>query len=221
MNKTNKIWLITLGASALILITLGVIYRRSISKGVSVFKKKLVSDALAEWEAWNGQGRIKEGSSTTMERLRKYWKEGTNTNNSDSYYINTPWSATFISYLFRKAGAGDDFKYNPSHSGYIVSAIKNRKAKNNNPFQGYKPNEVKVELGDLVCFPRQSGVNYDSTGSYKGHCDLVVEINDSQAVSIGGNVSDSVTKTIVPLSNGKIDMSKQKKGYFVVIKNNK
>lgn len=221
MNKSNKIWLITLGIGTIVLISLGVIYRKTISKRLSAFKKKLVSDALAEWEAWNKEGRAKEGSSKTMERLRKYWKEGTNTSNSDSYYINTPWSATFISYLFKKAGAGKDFKYNPSHSSYIVSAIKNRKENNKNPFKGYKPNEVKVEEGDLVCFPRQAGINYNSVGNYKGHCDLVVKVEDSKAVSIGGNVSDSVTKTIVPLKDGKIDMSKQNKGYFVVIKNNK
>ena len=53
------------------------------------------------------------------------------------------------------------------------------------------------------------------------HCDLVVSTNEKQAVTIGGNVSDSVTKTIVPLKNGKIDMSKENKGYFVVIKNDK
>jgi hypothetical protein len=72
-----------------------------------------------------------------------------------------------------------------------------------------------------VCYPRQSGVNYDTKGSYSSHCDLVVSLKDNEAISIGGNVSDSVTKTIVPLKNGKIDMEKEKKGYFVVIKNEK
>ena len=30
----------------------------------------------------------------------------------------------------KKAGAGDDFSYNPSHSVYIRDAIKNRKQNN-------------------------------------------------------------------------------------------
>ena len=134
MNKSNKIWLITLGIGTIVLISLGVIYRKTISKRLSTFKKKLVSDALAEWEAWNKEGRTKEGSSKTMERLRKYWKEGTNTSNSDSYYINTPWSATFISYLFKKAGAGKDFKYNPSHSIPIL----------------YSGNNISISYGFII-----------------------------------------------------------------------
>jgi len=85
--------------------------------------------------------------------------------------------------------------------------------------------EAKVEVGDLVCYPRQASATYDTTGAYMSHCDLVTEIKGDEAITIGGNVGNSVTKTIVPIdSKGFIDKSRDKKGYggyFTVIKNKK
>jgi hypothetical protein len=216
MNERNRTWFILGGVS---LLTVSMIYLLSRKKKQSEFKKKLVRLANEEHDAWNKNGKIKEGSQDTIQRLRDYWNVGTNTKANDNYYINTAWSATFISYLMRKAGAGDDFKYYPAHSGYITQAIKNRKENNSKKFKGYKPDEVDVKVGDLVCYPRQKGVTYDTKGDYLSHCDLVVSVDNNEAVSIGGNVSNSVTKTIVPLKNGKIDADKQGKDYFVVIKN--
>jgi hypothetical protein len=124
----------------------------------------------------------------------------------------------------RMAGAGDDFKYAQSHSQYIAEAVKNRKENNSKKFKAYKPNEVEVKVGDLVCYPRQSGVGYDSGAGYKSHCDLITSIDGNNAVGIGGNVSDSVSKKNYALKDGKIDKSKDTKdfgGIFVVIKNEK
>jgi len=221
MNDKVKVWGILGGVS---LLTISLIYLFSKPKKQSSFKKKLVNLANEEFDAWNKNGRIKEGNQDTLPRLRKYWEEGSGIKKDDNYYINEPWSSAFISYLMRKAGAGDDFKYATSHSQYIEQAVKNRKENNSKKFKGYKPNEVKVEVGDLVCYPRQSGVGYDSGAGYKSHCDLIISINGNTAVGVGGNVSDSVSKKNYILKDGKIDKSKDTKGYggiFVVIKNNK
>jgi hypothetical protein len=190
---------------------------------VSNFQQKVVDLAMDEFNLWNKSGKVKEGNTSTIQKLRDYWLEGTNTKGSDKFYTDTAWSATFISYLFKKAGAGKDFKYSTSHSEYIRDAIKNKKENNQNPFKGFKPDEVEIEEGDLVCYPRQSGVNYDTKSSYMSHCDVVIGRSEGKdsAISVGGNVSDSVSKTTVPLKNGKIDMQKQNKGYFVVIKKTK
>lgn len=184
------------------------------------FKKKLVDLANKEYNKWNNPIKIIEGNSKTIKDLRAYWKTGANVNGSDNYYISNPWSASFISWLFRTAGAGTDFKYSASHSVYIRDAVKNRKLNNKNPFKGYKINEVDVNVGDLVCKPRQAGVTYDTTTGYFAHCDLITEINNNTAVAIGGNVSNSVSKTIIPLKNNKIDQTNPKNSsWFVVIKN--
>lgn len=224
---TNKEkWIIggILGVTAIALI---VIYRKSIktkiSEGyemISDFVNKLKDTAISEWNYWKN-GQIKEGDPSTMERLREYWREGAGVKNwDDRRMTDEAWSAAFISYVMKKSGAGSDWKYAPSHSTYIVDSIKNRKLNNDKPFKGYKPNEVKLEIGDLVGRARQSGVTYDTTGAYKSHTDIVVAIKDGYAESIGGNIGNSVSMTKVPLTpDGKVDTSKS--NYFVVIKNEK
>jgi hypothetical protein len=223
--KNRDKWIIG-GMIGVTLITLSWIYRSTIKKGITSltdFVNTLRNTALSEYEAWKS-GSTKEGDSATIERLRKYWKEGAGvTNWSDDKMTDEAWSAAFISYIMKKSGAGSEWKYSPSHSTYIVDSIKNRKENNSNSFKGYKPEEVKLEIGDLVGKARQSGVNYDTKGNYKSHTDVVVNIKDGVADTIGGNVGNSVSLTKVPLdASGKIDNSKVSGNkYFVVIKNKK
>jgi hypothetical protein len=113
------------------------------------------------------------------------------------------------------AGAGTEFKYSPLHSVYINEAIKNRKLNNSKKFKGFRPSEVEIEAGDLVCYSRQSGINYDSKGVYASHCDLVTEVTETKAIAIGGNVSDSVSKSTYKVKNKKVVSEK----VFVIIKN--
>lgn len=223
--KNRDKWIIA-GMVGVTLISLAWIYRASIKKGiksVTDFVNNLRNTALSEYEAWKS-GSVKEGDSSTMERLRKYWREGAGvTNWSDERMKDEAWSAAFISYIMKKSGAGSDWKYSPSHSTYITDSIKNRKENNSNPFKGYRPEEVKLEVGDIVGKPRQSGVTYDTKGAYKSHTDVVVSIKNGVADTIGGNVNNSVSLTKIPLKpDGKIDNSKVSgEKYFVVIKNKK
>lgn len=223
----NRYWIGGGIALAIIGVT-AYINRKKVIKGVKIsvkamtdFVNNLTNTALAEYNFWQN-GAIKEGDPRTMERLRAYWRDGAGVKNwTDAQMKSEAWSAAFISYIMKKSGAGKDWKYSPSHSTYIVDAIKNRKENNSNPFKGYKPEEVKVEVGDLVGYPRQAGVTYDTTGAFMSHTDVVVKIGNGYADSIGGNISDTVKVTRVPLTpDGKIDKSKASK-YFVVIKNKK
>ena len=224
MNDKLKVWGI-LGGVSLLTISLIYLFSKPKKQKSSPFKKKLINLANEEWDKWNKGGvRIKEGSQDTIQDLRDYWEKGAGVKKNDNYYVEEAWSSAFISYLMRMAGAGDDFKYASSHSQYIAQAVKNRKENNSKKFKAYKPNEVDVKVGDLVCYPRQSGVGYDSGAGYKSHCDLITSIDNNIAVGIGGNVSDSVSKKNYTLKDGKIDKSKDTKDYggiFVVIKNEK
>ena len=127
------------------------------------------------------------------------------------------WSAAFISWLIKESGGKDSFKYSASHSVYIRDAIKNRKD-NKGSWKGYKPSEVKIEKGDLVCYARTSGITYDTTSSYPSHCDIVSEVDrkKKQIRAIGGNVSDSVKESTYSIDNkGFLADTKP----FVVLKN--
>jgi hypothetical protein len=214
MTKAFKYSLIGL-ASLLVVGGAVLVYKKR--RGISRVGRKAIQLAKAEFDSWNeGDVKRKEGDSSMYDNIKKYWNEGTDTFWSKTRMINEAWSAAFISYIMKFSGAGDNFKYSNSHSVYIRDAIKNRKANNKNPFKGYKPNEVEVGKGDLVCYARQGGVGYDSTGAYKSHCDLVVDVKDGKATTIGGNVSNSVSKTIVDLDKDKKLVDDK---YFVVIKN--
>jgi len=216
VNKTLKYSLITLAALGAVG---GAFFIYKKRKGISNITKKAIDIAQSEFDAWNAGGtQRKEGDSSVYENLKKYWQEGADMFWTKTKMINEAWSAAFISYVMKKAGAGDNFKYSPSHSVYIRDAIKNRKEENDNPFKGYRPEEVKVVKGDLVCYPRQKGVGYDTTGAYASHCDLVVDVQKDVAIAVGGNVSNSVSKTEYSLdSHGKVNEDK----VFVVIKNKK
>jgi hypothetical protein len=226
MNKKEVIKLIAVGAT-LGVTGLAIMYRKQlyglVTGGKSALEPlhaaKLAEEELSAW----GNGEINEGDKRTMEKLRSYWKEGANIKSwSDEKMINEAWSAAFISWLFYKANSDTLLKRNASHSVYIRDAVSSRKNNAKKGYFGYKPDEVDVKVGDLVCYPRQNGVTYDSTGSYMSHCDIVTKVDKSSARTIGGNVSNSVKVTNVALKNGKIDNSNSdNRNYFVVIRNKK
>lgn len=228
MTNRDK-WIIAGGITTLVIV-ISWINRKAIVKGAkegakafSDYVSNLRNYALEEFKAWRN-GSLKENDKSIANRIAKYWKEGAGiTNWSQQKMQDEAWSAAFVSYLVKKSGGGKDWKYAPSHSTYINDSIKNRLENNSNPFKGYKPEEVKLEVGDIVGKPRQGGVTYNTKGAYKSHTDVVVDIKNGFAETIGGNVNNSVSITKVPLtSDGKIDNSKVSGyKYFVVIKNNK
>lgn len=228
MNKKEVVKIVGMIAVTGFTVT-AIVYRRQIYNfvrgGISGVEG-LTAAQLAEKELklWD-DSKIKEGDPKTMERLRDYWKKGAEINNwSDSKMTNEAWSAAFISWLFVNANKDTKLKRNASHSVYIREAIANRKSDAKKGFFGYKPTEVKLEVGDLVCYGRGGGASYDSTSSYASHCDIVTKIDRKNGIArtIGGNVSDSVKATNVPISDDlKINKAKDTKGYFAVIKSKK
>ena len=197
---------------------------------LSGFKNNLINNAKKEWKLW-GSPLIVEGSKTKSgesecseiyrDRVGEYWKKGVN-RNIDGCDKQEPWSSAFISFLMKKSGAGKDFTYSSAHTNYIRPFIKNRKQNLKSDFKAYKLHEQKAELGDLICYPRQAGVDYDTTSSYKSHCDIIVDVNRRKRniELIGGNVSDGVTKRVLTIDkDGYVNDSS--KDWFTIIKNNK
>lgn len=126
---------------------------------------------------------------------------------------NQPWSAAFISYVMALAGAGKEFSYSPSHSVYIVKALKEAsKAKSNAAFIARRHADYTPRVGDMIACERQPAFNpnfdtyvdYVKQKKYEAHCDFVVSISGSKLTTIGGNVSNSVKRKTWPLSKGKI-----------------
>lgn len=166
-------------------------------------RNKLADLAIDQYEMW-GRGDVKEHQNRMKAALSDYWDAA----GAPNYGASQPWSAAFISWLFKTAGAGERFPYSASHSTYIRQAVSNRKAGiKRGSLVGYKKTEYSPKVGDLVCYPRQSGVSFDSDYTYKSHCDLVVDVDKNTGIltAIGGNVSNSVEKTTYQInSEGKI-----------------
>lgn len=188
-----------------------------VQPAIAALKEKLVKLATQEWLRWN-KGHLKESNPNMRSVLEDYWRKGVGWLPSDPQWWSAhAWSAAFISWLMRKAGAGKAFKYAAAHAVYTKAAKDNRLANNDNPFKAYRVNEAKPEVGDLVCKSRAgSGANYENIRpGLKTHCDVVVEVQPGRLTTIGGNVGQSVSTTHVRTdANGYINQA----GYFAVIK---
>ena len=191
-----------------------------------------VAVVLREWRAF-GQGVDDDPPNTRpdlgdsrpdrqpgmWERVGDYWftgqEEGTRTQDWTSKYdgLGTEfppgddphaWSAAFISYVMRVAGAGSRFPYTPVHASYINAAVEGGYAITAYPLQDYAP-----RLGDLVCMGRggATAMRFSNLPApiFPAHCDMVVAISPGQDIVIGGNVDGSVTMKHVPITNdGKL-----------------
>jgi peptidoglycan hydrolase-like protein with peptidoglycan-binding domain len=184
---------------------------------ISALRATAVALANQELNRW-GQGTVKESDPRLRPVIEGYWQNGPGYKPTEpNWWSAVPWSAAFISWLMRKAGAGADFNYSGSHAAYTAAAKQNRLANNNNPFKAYRITEAKPRVGDLVCKRRDgSGATYDNIASGMAtHCDIVTAVEPNRLITVGGNVSDSVKQTVVPTdANGFINKS----DYFAVIK---
>lgn len=193
-------------------------------------RAKAVRKAIREWEDWGKQtvninnqvikSGGKENDAGYAERVAQYWKEGVGQSYT-GYDRDVAWSASFMSYIWKKAGAGSKFKYSPSHSTYIQDSISNRKANDfKKPFIGLRLPEYAPKVGDMVCYSREAQNDlYDLNGGYKSHCDIVVKTGKNFIEVIGGNVGQAVTKKILMTddSGRLIDINNN---WFTVIKSN-
>jgi hypothetical protein len=70
-------------------------------------------------------------------------------------------------------------------------------------FWGWRLNEIKPKIGDLICWTRKNGIDYDhqNGGDYPGHSDLVVQVFSDRINVIGGNVGNSVTRRPLALDS--------------------
>jgi Uncharacterized protein conserved in bacteria (DUF2272) len=182
------------------------------------FRRRAVAIAHQELVRW-GDGRITE----TDPRLRKTRGTGVGRSVNEQQLADpafqkiNPWSAAFMSWLMKAAGAGNAFNYNGYHSAYTRAAIENRLANNSNPFKAYRITEIAPQVGDLVCTSNvRSGATYDNVRPpMKTHCDIVTEVRPGGIVTLGGNVSNSVAqRTLRTDAGGRI----AEPNYFAVIR---
>ena len=121
------------------------------------------------------------------------------------------WSAAFVSYVMRIAGAGMRFPYSASHSDYIdIAADMAAGHTSGQLITAERPEAYAPQPGDLICLGRGSArdLRYADlpAGHFPGHCDIVVSTSGAGQIGVvGGNVDDAVTLKHVPVtSDGKL-----------------
>jgi hypothetical protein len=195
-------------------------------------REAVVAIALREWRLFgqtiaNPQAdatrTIKpEREAGLWQRVGEYWWLGLNAGTTESRWTGKhdqngkvfppqddgdyAWSAAFISYVMRIAGAGPRFPYSGDHADYINAARRVSLGQTQawlvsaERVQDYAPRP-----GDLVCFGRGAAksLRYDdlpTAALFTSHCDIVVDTMVPGQISvIGGNVEDSVTMNTVPV----------------------
>jgi hypothetical protein len=201
-------------------------------------REAVVAIALREWRLFGQNVADPDADASRVikpereeglwQRVGEYWWTGLNAGSAESAWTGKhdghgaifpadvdgdyAWSAAFISYVMRIAGAGARFPYSADHADYINAARRVSLGQTNawlvsaERVQDYAP-----QPGDLVCFGRGTaqGLRFEDLPTpalFTSHCDIVVDTAVPGRIAvIGGNVEDSVTMNNVPVTaDGKL-----------------
>ncbi|WP_370113709.1 DUF2272 domain-containing protein [Bradyrhizobium sp. USDA 329] len=204
--------------------------RPSPSPSTAALCNAIVRIAEQEYRRWHpASGNLRETDGAAVPILQRYYREALNRNisaadlQSATWQQAHPWSAVFISWVMRTAGAGTGFAYSAAHQNYIRAARHNRLNRvMSSSFWAYRATEVVPQVGDLVCASRSnSGATYDNIADPQNrptHCDIVTEVRPGSLRVIGGNVSQSVdAKTIRTQPDGRLALDRAQARLFAVL----
>jgi hypothetical protein len=199
-----------------------------------------IAIAMREWRAWGQlvdddppgsrppvPAEFKpERTAGMWQRVGEYWWLGQDANRPESAWTGRTdafgvvfaagddgsfaWSAAFISYVMRTAGAGARFPYSQSHATYINAARQMSLGTATGWALWAEPALAAAPRpGDLICAGRANAHDMAfedlPAGNFPSHCDLVVSSDGAALTVIGGNVDDAVTMKHVPLTlDGRI-----------------
>jgi hypothetical protein len=185
-------------------------------------REAVVQIALREWRAF-GQQVVhpdtelpfdSERLEGLWQRIGEYWwlglpmganEQGWTGKHDQSGAVFPPeqdgrfaWSAVFVSYVMRMAGAGGRFPYTATHADYINAARLN-------PGRfavAERPDSYAPQRGDLICLWRRRPLRFDDlpAGRFASHCDIVVAARPGLLDVVGGNLENSVALRHIPVA---------------------
>ncbi len=205
---------------------------------VDSWKYKIIEAANEEWIFFGQQKVIIEQNEESIphvgawedddwahiERVSDYWR-AVGMSKLSGKDCKEPWSAAFISWVMRAAGVPKSlFPPAPSHRDYLSHFL----AVGQNPDAVFIPHtiqEYKPRPGDMICANRGAGYfgevveELPLSLNAKLHCDIVVQTDARFLYAIGGNVRNSVSKSILTLSSdGHLQLTRHRP-WFLIIEN--
>jgi hypothetical protein len=182
-------------------------------------REDAVAIALREWRLFGGMSDLPgspepgvakpERAPGLWQRVGEYWWLGLGGTGREARWTGKhdengrvfpafdderyAWSAAFISYVMRIAGAGDRFPYAANHAAYVNAAASRRSS----ILTAHGPQSYAPKLGDIVCFGREwaAGLRFSdlpTNGYWPGHCAIVVARDGNALSVVGGNDEDAV-----------------------------
>lgn len=155
-----------------------------------------------ELARFNG-GKAKETDDPQYLRVGDYWRAVGQANNGrtvDAQGKRPAWSAAFISFVLKEAGAADRFKYAVAHCHYFQDFVDR-----SGPalYEAIPANDVIPSVGDIVHHGRGDALQHDFAAAradygndsfYPSHAAIVVGVDRDAGVvrTIGGNEGNSV-----------------------------
>jgi len=193
-------------------------------------KVSMVLLAVAEWARYGRQTVVystdqpprteQQGvkERDAPERIHDYWASVGHPERSG--LDNVAWSAAFVSWDIASAGVPRDlFCPDQRHTIYVERMV-NRARRPGAVFIAHWPSERAPQVGDLICASRAgSGTTLDNLNRGAAHCDIVVEVKPGWAAAIGGNVADSVSRSVFPLDGNGFLSPISGRPVFAVIEN--
>jgi hypothetical protein len=152
------------------------------------------------------------------ERIADYWASVDKPGRSG--LTDIPWSAAFISWDIESAGVPRSlFCPSQTHTIYVERMVE-RARRPGAAFIPHPPQARAPQVGDLICASRNgSGTTLDNLNRGAGHCDIVVEIRPGEVHAIGGNVGDSISRSVFPLDASGFLSPISARPVFTVIEN--
>ena len=152
------------------------------------------------------------------QRINDYWAAVGHPERSG--LDNVAWSAAFISWDIESAGVPRDlFCPDQRHTIYVERLVE-RARRRGAAFIAHPPSERAPQVGDLICASRAgSGTTLDNLNRGAAHCDIVVEVKPGWVAAIGGNVDDSVSRSVFPLDGNGFLSPISGRPVFTVIEN--
>lgn len=201
-------------------------------------RQAVIARAVDEWEFFGRQTVLLRGGEESIPHVGAWEDEdGPRSARINAYWrtvdrplltgmdCQAPWSAAFIGWVMQEAGVPEiQFPPAAAHGVYLARLV----AESEYPGRYFVPRRIadhSPSPGDLVCASRGTlpapgeDAGPEALRSAQTHCDLVVAKAGRSLEVIGGNVRNSVSRTILELDASGRLQPEPRRAWFVILQN--